>query len=77
RLKQVDYVAEPGTSLGIVASDYVRHSGLFERYFSTDFILVYPHESEQSGLMDAMYGVDGIKVGHLTGLPLECVDQAC
>ncbi|MEJ8862216.1 amino acid racemase [Pseudomonas jessenii] len=75
--KHVDHVAEPGTTLGIIASDYVRHSGLFERYFGTDFKLVYPKDNEQSGLMDAMYGVNGIKDGYLDGVPLECVYQAC
>ena len=70
--KHIDHVAEPGTTLGIVASDYVRHSGLFERYFGTDFKLVYPRDTEQSGLMDAMYGVNGIKDGHLDGVPVEC-----
>lgn len=73
----IDHVAERGTTLGIVASDYVRHSGLFERYFGTDFKLVYPKEQEQSGLMSAMYGINGIKDGHLEGVPLECVYQAC
>jgi aspartate racemase len=75
--KHIDHVAERGSTLGIVASDYVRHSGLFERYFGTDFKLVYPQDQEQSGLMDAMYGVNGIKDGHLEGVPLECVYQAC
>jgi len=75
--KHVDHVAAPGTTLGIIASDYVRHSGLFERYFGNDFKLVYPNDNEQSGLMDAMYGVNGIKDGFLDGVPLECVYQAC
>lgn len=75
--KHIHHLAEPGTTLGIVASDYVRHSGLFERYFGTDFNLVYPHENEQSGLMEAMYGVNGIKDGHLDGVALERVYEAC
>ncbi|WP_439865348.1 amino acid racemase [Pseudomonas antarctica] len=75
--EHVDHVAEKGATLGVIASDYVRHSGLFERYFGADFNLVYPLEHEQSGLMDAMYGVNGIKDGYLDGVPLERVYQAC
>lgn len=40
--RHIDHVVEPGTVLGILASDYVRHAGLFERYFGSDFKLVYP-----------------------------------
>jgi aspartate racemase len=75
--RHIDHVVEPGTALGILASDYVRHAGLFERYFGSDFKLVYPGADEQSGLMEAMYGVNGIKDGYLDGVPLECVYQAC
>ena len=75
--KHVDHVAERGSTLGIIASDYVRHSGLFERYFGNDFKLVYPNDNKQSGLMGAMYGVNGIKDGYLDGVPLECVYQTC
>ncbi|PNB76623.1 aspartate racemase, partial [Pseudomonas sp. FW305-BF6] len=75
--RHIDHVVEPGAVLGILASDYVRHAGLFERYFGSDFKLVYPGADEQSGLMEAMYGVNGIKDGYLDGVPLECVYQAC
>ena len=75
--RHIDHVVEPGTTLGVIASDYVRHSGLFERYFGTDYKLVYPGDDEQSGLMEAMYGVNGIKDGYLDGVPLERVYQAC
>ncbi|NUT64671.1 amino acid racemase [Pseudomonas corrugata] len=75
--KHIDHVAARGTKLGIIASDYVRHSGLFEQYFGSDFTLVYPDDQEQAALMDAMYGINGIKDGRLDGVPLECVYQAC
>ena len=75
--KHIDHIAKPGATLGIVASDYVRHCGLFERYFGPDFKLVYPSDEVQSGLMEAMYGVNGIKDGYLNGVPLESVFQAC
>jgi aspartate racemase len=75
--RHIEHVSEPGATLGVIASDYVRHSGLFERYFGADFKLVYPADDEQSGLMEAMYGVNGIKDGYLDGVPLECVYRAC
>lgn len=75
--ENIRHIAEPGSTLGVLASDYVRHSGLFEQYLGADFQLVYPAEQDQSAMMEAMYGVDGIKDGHLDGVPLECVYQAC
>jgi aspartate racemase len=67
----------PGTILGVIASDFVRHGGLFERHLGQHFILVYPENHAQAALMEAMYGVNGIKDGHLDGVPLESVYQAC
>ncbi|MBT2339088.1 MULTISPECIES: amino acid racemase [Pseudomonas] len=68
---------QPRATLGVIASDFVRHSGLFERHLGNDFTIVYPDADAQAGLMDAMYGVNGIKDGHLKGVPLESVYQAC
>lgn len=67
----------PGTSLGVIASDFVRHCGVFERHLGQHFNLVYPDAEAQAALMEAMYGVNGIKDGHLDGVPLESVYQAC
>lgn len=75
--RHVRYVAAPGTTLGVIASDFVRHSGLFERCLGSHFPLVYPDADAQAALMEAMYGVNGIKDGHLEGAPLEAVHQAC
>lgn len=71
------HVAEPGTVLGVIASDFVRHSGLFERYFGGRYVIIYPDEHEQATLMAAMYAEHGIRDGHLQGVPLEAVHQAC
>ena len=73
----IGHVVEAGTTLGVIASDYVRHSGLFERYLGRDFNIVYPQAGAQAALMDAMYGINGIKDGHLEGVPFEAVYQAC
>jgi aspartate racemase len=73
----VRHTVKAKTTLGVIASDYVRHSGLFERHFGQDYEIVYPDAEAQSALMDAMYGVNGIKDGHLEGVALEAVYQAC
>ncbi|MEN8640702.1 aspartate/glutamate racemase family protein [Pseudomonas sichuanensis] len=68
---------EPGSRLGVLASDYVRAAGLFERHFGADFALVYPSPANQAALMEAVYGPAGIKAGHLDGVALERLHQAC
>lgn len=67
----------PGTTLGVIASDFVRHCGVFEQRLGPHFTLVYPEDDAQVALMAAMYGVNGIKDGYLDGVPLESVYQAC
>ncbi len=68
--------AAPGARLGILTSDYVRASGLFERHFA-DFERVYPTANNQAALMQAVYGPAGIKAGHLDGVAVELLHQAC
>ena len=76
-VRHIRQVAQPGCTLGVLASDYVRHSGLFEQALGSQYDVVYPDAQAQVALMEAMYGVNGIKDGHLDGLPLESVYQAC
>ncbi|MBX8607223.1 aspartate/glutamate racemase family protein [Pseudomonas cichorii] len=75
--RHIRLTTRPGTTLGVIASDFVVHSGLFERYLGKDFSIVYPAPDAQSALMEAMYGVNGIKDGYLEGTPLDTVYQAC
>lgn len=75
--RHVSHTVPPQATLGVIASDFVRHCGLFERYFGKDFRIVYPDADAQVGLMEAMYGLNGIKDGHLEGVPLEAVYRAC
>ncbi|WP_260960917.1 aspartate/glutamate racemase family protein [Pseudomonas citri] len=75
--RHVRLSVQPGATLGVIASDFVRHCGLFEKHLGQDFKLVYPDVPTQAGLMEAVYGVNGIKDGHLQGVPLEAVYQAC
>lgn len=64
-----------GSRIGILASDYVRHARLFERQFGEHFEVVYPADDAQATLMEAVYGVDGIKAGNTEGLCVEQVHQ--
>ncbi|CAM3876555.1 Aspartate racemase [Pseudomonas reidholzensis] len=66
-----------GARLGVLASDYVRASGSFERHFGDRFELVYPSPRSQARLMEAVYGARGIKRGHLEGEVLEQLHQVC
>ncbi|MGE8059333.1 amino acid racemase [Pseudomonas sp. NPDC089547] len=76
-VQHIRRIAGPGSTLGVLASDYVRHCGLFERALGDEYALVYPDAQAQDALMRAMYGGSGIKDGHLDGVPLEAVHQAC
>ncbi|SDD02309.1 aspartate racemase [Cupriavidus sp. YR651] len=66
-----------GGRIGILASDYVRHARLFEAQFGERYDIVYPTDATQATLMEAMYGIDGIKAGNTEGLCLEHIHQAC
>lgn len=63
-----------GITIGILTSDFVKQSRELERYFQ-DYRLVFPDNQNQ--LMEVIYGENGIKKGHLEGLPLEFIYQAC
>lgn len=77
-----DYVARRHPELrrvGILTSDYVRAKGLFESYFTKgSWNLLYPREAVQNTcVMPAIYGPEGIKAGHLQGASVERLIQAC
>ncbi|WP_070888167.1 amino acid racemase [Pseudomonas sp. D1-3] len=75
-LKQhLEQTAAPGARVGVLASDYVRASGLFERYLGDAFDIVYPSETSQAALMEAVYGQAGLKAGHLDGVAVELLHQ--
>ncbi|MDN7183017.1 amino acid racemase [Caballeronia sp. SEWSISQ10-4 2] len=65
--------------VGVLASDYTRQNGLFERYFSApEFEVVHPRIDETTDLVTrAVYGEDGIKSGHLLGQPVALLRAAC
>ncbi|WP_454742009.1 aspartate/glutamate racemase family protein [Cupriavidus necator] len=65
-----------GGRIGVLASDFVRNSGLFESRLGESFDLVYPTAANQAALMDAVYGAAGIKAGNTEGLCVEHVHGA-
>lgn len=65
--------------IGVLASDYTRRKGLFEKYFSApEFEVVYPRDGERLDLVtEAVYGSEGVKSGNLSGRPVELLREAC
>lgn len=65
--------------IGVLASDYTRRRGLFEKYFSApEFEVVYPSVRDNLDLVtEAIYGPEGVKSGNLNGRPVELLREAC
>lgn len=72
--EHITSVYPKGSKIGVLTSDYVKKEQLFDKYFP-DYKLVFPDLQPQ--LMEAIYGKEGIKNGHLSGLAVEVVHQAC
>ncbi|PQV53186.1 aspartate/glutamate racemase family protein [Paraburkholderia sp. BL21I4N1] len=69
----------PVRRIGVLASDYTRRKGLFERYFaSPEFDVVYPRQRDEVDLVtEAVYGAQGVKSGNLNGRPVTLLREAC
>jgi aspartate racemase len=65
--------------IGILTSDYVKKNQLFECYFEQQgYVLAYPTpEIQKACVMQAIYGVNGIKAGNLLGNALDLLQEAC
>jgi aspartate racemase len=63
-----------GTKVGVLTSDYVKNSGLFKSYFK-EYDLLFPES--QNNVMEAVYGEQGIKKGHLNGMAVQYIYQVC
>ncbi len=65
--------------VGVLTSSYVRKKKLFERHFDQQkYTLVYPAQSVQdSCVMQAIYGKNGIKAGNLHGEAVDLLEEAC
>ena len=69
----------PPRTIGILTSDYVRKRGLFERRFAdAGYTLAYPSAATQdSRVMQAIYGKRGIQSGNIEGSAVELMHEAC
>ena len=68
----------PGaTRIGVLTSDYVRGKALFDRAFQGTHTVVYPEARAQHALMDAVYGVGGIKAGRTAPDMLDALQGVC
>ena len=65
--------------IGVLASEYTRREGLFERYFvAPEFTVIHPRLPAGVDLVTtAVYGNAGIKHGHLSGEPVVLLRAAC
>ncbi|MEI2416449.1 amino acid racemase [Orrella sp. JC864] len=64
-------------TIGVLASPYVRQSGLFERELGGLARIVHPGQAAQRQLMDAVYGPQGLRAGRQDGDCVALLAQAC
>ncbi|WP_439859442.1 aspartate/glutamate racemase family protein [Pseudomonas sp. MBLB4136] len=65
-------------SIGVLTSNFVKSSGLFERAFADQWNVVYPDARVQTDdLMTAVYGPQGIRSGHHDLPCVERLAKAC
>lgn len=63
-------------NIGVLATIGTIKAQLFERYLP-DFNIIYPSDKTQKEkVMESIYGMEGIKVGHLEGKPLQNLQEA-
>lgn len=67
--------------IGVLTSDLIAESGLFERYFvGPEFEVLYPHAGGDgcpNAVTQAAYGLGGIQAGNEAGRPIELLREAC
>lgn len=67
--------------IGVLTSDFIAESGLFERYFTgPKFEILYPHVDGHGGanaVTQAVYGPGGIKAGNEARRPMELLRETC
>lgn len=74
--KRIEENYPANTTLGILATTGSIKTRIFERYLST-YKIVYPQASTQDRkVMEAIYGIDGIKKGNLGEMPLRLLREA-
>jgi len=65
--------------LGILTTDYVRKNALFEKFLPSDeYSLLYPSaHAQEHGVMKGIYGPSGVRRGHVQGMAVDLLFQAC
>lgn len=63
--------------LGVLCTDYVRNSGLFERYVDADRLIYPSRRTYESCVAPAIYGADGVLAGSAGDAPLDRLHRAC
>lgn len=64
------------TKLGVLATTGTIETGLFGRYMD-NITVVYPQmQTQETKVMEAIYGREGIKSGQLAGTPLKLLQEA-
>lgn len=63
--------------IGVLTSSYVRKTKVFDNQYGHNLEIVYPDQLSQEHLMEAIYGGDGIKNGHHSGLCIEQLLECC
>lgn len=65
-------------SIGVLTSNFVKDSGLFERAFGAHWQVIYPSPQVQADdLMTAVYGPRGIRNGHHDMLCVDSLAKVC
>jgi aspartate racemase len=66
-------------TLGILTTDYVKKSALFEKFFpSREYSLLYPSVAVQEhSVMESIYGTNGVRKGHVQGMAVDLLFNAC
>ncbi|MGN6649024.1 amino acid racemase [Trinickia sp.] len=67
--------------IGVLTTDFIAESGLFERYFAgPEFEMLYPHADSlgwPNAVTRAVYGPGGIQAGNGAGRPIALLREAC
>ncbi len=64
------------TKIGVLTTPYVRKSGLFQTLFGDNTSVVFPSETAEAAVMNAIYGENGFKSGNLGHDVLTPINQA-
>lgn len=75
--KYIQATYKEGAVIGVLATSGTVEMGLFERYLPNNKVLYPDKYTQEEKVMEAIYGVKGIKQGHLEGKPVGYLSEAC